>query len=70
MKFLINDDPLLALKIDADVIGLGQKDMDIKEAKKIGKKIIGITCHNFKISKKAIRAKASYIALGAFIQQN
>ena len=68
VKFLINDDPLLALKIDADGCHLGQKDMDIKEAKKkIGKKIIGITCHNsLKLVKKAIKAKASYIALGAF----
>ena len=47
VKFIINDDPLLALKLDADGCHLGQKDMNIKTAKKIlGKKIIGITCHN------------------------
>ena len=42
--------------------------MDIKEAKKIiGKKIIGITCHNsLNLAKKAISAKASYLAVGAF----
>jgi len=47
---------------------LGQKDMDIKMAKKIlGKKIIGITCHNsLNLAKKAVKAKASYIAFGAF----
>ena len=68
VKFLINDDPLLALKLDADGCHLGQKDMDIKEARKIvGKKIIGITCHNsINLAKKAIKANASYIALGAF----
>ena len=44
VKFIINDDPLLALKLDADGCHLGQKDMNIKIAKKIlGKKIIGIT---------------------------
>ena len=33
----------------------------------IGKKIIGVTCHNSMIlAKKAIKAKASYIAFGAF----
>ena len=44
--------------------------MNIKIAKKIlGKKIIGITCHNsINLAKKAIKAKADYIAFGAFNQ--
>ena len=68
VKFIINDDPLLARKLDADGCHLGQKDMNIDIAKKIlGKKIIGITCHNSMIlAKKAIQAKASYVAFGAF----
>ena len=68
VKFIINDDPLLALKLNADGCHLGQKDMNIKEAKKIlGKKIIGITCHNsMNLAKKAIKAKADYIAFSAF----
>ncbi len=68
VKFLINDDPFLTLKLDADGCHLGQKDMNIREAKKIiGKKIIGITCHNsINLAKKAIKAKASYLAFGAF----
>ena len=70
VKFIINDDPLLALKLKADGCHLGQKDMNIKIAKKIlGKKIIGITCHNsMNLAKKAIKAKADYIAFGAFNQ--
>ena len=70
VKFIINDDPLLALKLDADGCHLGQKDMNIKMAKKIlGKKIIGITCHNsINLAKKAIKAQADYIAFGAFNQ--
>ena len=68
VKFLINDDPILAMRLGADGCHLGQKDMDIKEARKIiGKKIIGITCHNsISLAKKAIKAKASYLAFGAF----
>ena len=68
VKFIINDDPLLALKLDADGCHLGQKDMNIKIAKKIlSKKIIGITCHNsINLARKAIKAKADYIAFGAF----
>ena len=47
VKFLINDDVILAKKLDADGCHLGQKDMPIEEAKKIlDKKIIGFTCHN------------------------
>jgi len=68
VKFLVNDDPILSKKLNADGCHLGQKDMDIKNARKIiGNKIIGITCHNsIKLAKAAVKDKASYIALGAF----
>ena len=68
VKLLINDDPYLALKTNADGCHLGQNDMDIIDAKKIlKKKIIGITCHNsIKLAKKAFLNKANYIAIGAF----
>ena len=68
VKFLVNDDPLLAKKLNADGCHLGQKDTSINEARKIiGNKIIGITCHNsIKLAKAAIKKKASYIAFGAF----
>ena len=68
VKFLVNDDPILALKVNADGCHLGQKDMSIIKAKKILKnKIIGITCHNSIIlAKKALMNGANYIAVGAF----
>ncbi len=68
VKFLINDDVLVAKKLNADGCHLGQKDMDIIKARKlIGNKIIGVTCHNsVKLSKIAVKNKADYIALGAF----
>ena len=67
-KFLINDDVLLAKKLNADGCHLGQKDMEITKARKIiKKKIIGITCHNsIKLAKFAIKNKADYLAFGAF----
>ena len=70
VKFIINDDPNLALKVKADGCHLGQKDMSIKNAKKILKnKIIGITCHNsVKLAKSALLNGANYIAIGAFYQ--
>ena len=68
VKFLINDDPLLTVKLGADGCHLGQKDMNIKDAKKIlDSKIIGVTCHNsINLAKKAIKQKVNYIAFGAF----
>ena len=68
VKFLVNDDPILALKVNADGCHLGQKDMNIIKAKKILKnKIIGITCHNsIRFAKKALMNGANYIAVGAF----
>ena len=67
-KFLINDDVLLAKKLDADGCHLGQKDIKIYHARKIiKKKTIGITCHNsIKLAKLAIKNKADYLAFGAF----
>ena len=68
VKFLINDDPFLAKKINADGCHIGQNDISIQEARKVlQQKIIGITCHNSKtLIKKAVKNKADYIAIGAF----
>jgi thiamine-phosphate pyrophosphorylase len=68
VRFLVNDDPILSKKLNADGCHLGQKDMNITEARKIvGNKIIGITCHNsIHLAKAAIKKKADYIAFGAF----
>ena len=68
VKFLVNDDPRLAKKLNADGCHLGQSDMSISDAKKIlTNKIIGITCHNsINLAKKAINDGADYLAFGAF----
>ena len=68
VRFLVNDDPILSKKLNADGCHLGQKDMNITEARKIvGNKIIGITCHNsINLAKAAIKKQADYIAFGAF----
>ena len=69
VKFLINDNPIIAKIINADGCHLGQKDFDFMTGRKIlgKKKIIGITCHNSK--KFALKAKnygANYVAFGSF----
>ena len=70
VKLIINDDPNLALKVNAHGCHLGQKDMNIFDARKILKnKIIGVTCHNsIKLAKIALSGGADYIALGAFFK--
>ena len=68
VKFLVNDDAIIAKRLNADGCHLGQKDMNILVARKlIGNKIIGVTCHNsIKLAKIALKNNANYIALGAF----
>ena len=68
VKFIINDDPIIAKKVGADGCHLGQGDMSINNARRILKnKIIGITCNNSIIkAREAVKNKADYIALGAF----
>ena len=68
VNFLINDDIFLTKKLNADGCHLGQKDMNILNARKlIGNKIIGVTCHNsIKLARIAIRNNADYLAFGAF----
>ena len=68
VSFLINDDIYLTKKLNADGCHLGQKDMDVLNARKlIGNKIIGVTCHNsIKLARIAIRNNADYLAFGAF----
>ena len=70
VKFIINDDPYLAKKINADGCHIGQNDFNFKKARKIlKKKILGITCHNsLRLAKIAIRNKADYLAFGSFYQ--
>ena len=73
VKFLINDDPIIAKIIGADGCHVGQKDISLISARNIlGKnKIIGVTCHNSK--KLALKAKkygADYIAFGSFFKSS
>ena len=70
VKFILNDNFVLASKIKADGCHMGQFDGSFKNARKIlNKKILGITCHNSKkLAKNALNLKADYIALGSFFK--
>ena len=70
VKLIINDNYILASKINADGCHMGQLDGSIKNArKKLKNKILGITCHNSKtLAKSAINLKADYVAFGSFFK--
>jgi thiamine-phosphate pyrophosphorylase len=70
VKFLINDNYIVAAKTKVDGCHIGQLDGSVKIAKRhLRGKIIGVTCHDSKIlARKAIKDKASYLAFGSFFK--
>ena len=70
VKFIINDDFILASRIKADGCHMGQLDGSFKIARnELKNKILGITCHNSKkLAKIAIKNKADYITFGSFFK--
>ena len=70
VKFIINDNFILASQINADGCHMGQHDGSFSKArKKLKNKIFGITCHNSKkLAANAIKNNANYIAFGSFFK--
>ncbi len=66
--FIVNDNPEIAKKTDADGVHLGLSDMTISEAKNIlgNSKIIGGTANTIEHVVKRINEKCDYIGLGPF----
>jgi thiamine-phosphate pyrophosphorylase len=64
--FIVNDYVDIALAAHADGVHLGQEDMPPKDARKVlGRdKIIGVSTHNIREVKRAIRDGADYIGFG------
>ena len=59
VKLIINDNVILVKETNIDGCHIGQKDLDIKSARKLIKnRIIGVTCHNsLKLVKKQLQIK-------------
>ena len=70
VKFIINDNPKIAKKVNANGCHVGQLDDSIRLARKdIKNKIIGVTCHNSKkLALEASRNRADYLAFGSFFK--
>lgn len=67
VPFIVNDDPELALALDADGLHLGQDDADPAKARRLigPRKVIGVSTHNLAEALRAEAAGADYIGLGA-----
>ena len=67
VPFIMNDDPVLAMELNADGLHLGQEDGDPAEARRLmgPGKIIGVTAHNLDEALRAQASGADYIGFGA-----
>jgi thiamine-phosphate pyrophosphorylase len=67
-SLIINDNVELAQQINAAGVHLGRDDMSVAEARRrLGTKIIGVSCYNqMALAEAAVASGADYIAFGAF----
>ena len=66
VPFVINDNPEVALAVDADGVHVGQGDMDAGELRnRIGDKILGVSAQTVAQALKAEADGADYIGVGA-----
>lgn len=66
-QFIVNDDPLIAMEVDADGVHLGQSDMPINEARALWDKpgkIFGLSTHSEAQELKARGLNPDYIGVG------
>jgi thiamine-phosphate pyrophosphorylase len=69
VAFIVNDDMVLAKRLGADGVHLGQGDGDPREARALlgPSAQIGVTCHDSRhLAMEAGEAGADYVAFGAF----
>ncbi len=63
--FIVNDDLDIALLCKADGLHLGQDDLPIREARKLGPHLlIGVSTHCKEQAEKAVEEGADYIGVG------
>jgi len=69
VRFIVNDDPTLALALSADGVHLGRNDMPCRDARHLlgDNAIIGVSCYSsMQLAICAENDGATYIALGSF----
>lgn len=69
VPFIVNDDVELALKLQADGVHVGQKDMALVNIREQFKgKIIGVSVHNEGEMSKALLNGADYVGIGPIFE--
>ena len=66
-RFIVNDDPDIAMEADADGIHLGQGDLSIAEARlrwNSPGKIFGLSTHSMEQAHRAMEQEPDYIGIG------
>lgn len=69
VPLIINDDVMLAQKIDSDGVHLGGTDSSLTDARAIlgTSKLIGMSCYNrMALAREAVKQGADYVAFGSF----
>ena len=69
VPLIINDDAVLAQRVDADGVHLGGEDGSVAAARVLlgGGKLIGVSCYNrAELAHEAVRQGADYVAFGSF----
>lgn len=69
VPLIINDDALLAQRVDADGVHLGGEDDSVAAARALlgRSKIIGVSCYNLlPLAHRAVSEGADYVAFGSF----
>jgi thiamine-phosphate pyrophosphorylase len=69
-QFILNDDPQLAVEIQADGVHIGQTDLPVVTVRKIigPTRILGKTTHNLEQGLEAHREAVDYISVGPVFQ--
>ncbi|MGE5172043.1 MAG: thiamine phosphate synthase [Rudaea sp.] len=67
--YVVNDDPMLAVDVDADGVHLGLDDPDLADARRVmgPDRLIGVSCYDsLARARAAVAAGADYVAFGSF----
>ena len=65
IKFIINDNLDIAIKVKADGLHIGQDDLSLQEVKKRFSGIVGVSCRTLDEAQEAKKDGADYIGVGA-----
>lgn len=69
VALIVNDDPALAVAVNAAGVHIGSEDLPLPQAREIvgAHRIVGVSCYNdLSLAERAVAGGADYIAFGSF----